>query len=214
MEGLIGFFVNTLALRVEVSGNPRFRELIGRAREVCLEAYTNEEAPFERVVEELGVERDLSRTPIFQAMLAVERAEEDGLKLEGLEIGDLEWEENHEGGVAKFDLSLTLIEKEEGLEVDLNYNLDLYEEKTARQMTESLCRLIEAVAENGDLRLSEIPLLSEAERVRIIEEWNATEREYPIERRVHQLFEEQAARSPEAPAVIHKSSRVSYRELN
>ena len=127
LEGLIGFFVNTLALRVDISGNPRFRELIGRAREVCLEAYTNEEAPFERVVEELGVERDLSRTPIFQAMLAVERAEEDGLKLEGLEIGDLEWEENHEGGVAKFDLSLTLIEKEEGLEVDLNYNLDLYE---------------------------------------------------------------------------------------
>jgi non-ribosomal peptide synthetase component F len=100
------------------------------------------------------------------------------------------------------------------LGVDWGYNRDLYEAKTAERMMENLCRLLEAVAESADLRSSDIPLLSEVERRQIIEEWNATEREYPWERCVHQLFEEQVERTPEAAAVIYKTKRLTYRELN
>ena len=210
LEGLIGFFANTLALRTDLSGDPTFRELLRRVREVCLGAYAHQELPFERLVEELGPERDLSRNPLVQVLFALQNAPRHPPQLPGLAVTPLEVD----AGTAKADLELHLREGAGGLEGTLVYSTDLFDAATAVRLTGHFRTLLEGVAADPERRLSDLPLLTEPERHRLLVEWNATAREYPREACIHQLFEAQVERTPDAVAVISEDRRLTYRELN
>ncbi|HEX8694770.1 MAG TPA: non-ribosomal peptide synthase/polyketide synthase, partial [Longimicrobium sp.] len=209
-EGLIGFFVNMLVIRTGVEGDSTFRELLGRVRENVLGAQAHQELPFERLVDELAVERTLAHTPLFQVMFTLQAPAADRLELEGLEIEALP----PDSGATPYDLSLLLGEEGEGLAGGLEYRADLFDAATVARMAGHLVRLLEAVAADPDARLSDVDLLDEAERRRVVEEWNATERPSPRDRCVHELFERQVARTRGAAAVVYDGGVLTYRELN
>ncbi|HKR13655.1 MAG TPA: amino acid adenylation domain-containing protein [Pyrinomonadaceae bacterium] len=210
-ESVIGFFVNTLALRTDLSGNPTFGELLGRVREVCLGAYAHQEVPFEKLVEELGVERDLSRTPLFQVMLAWATATADEPELSGLRMERVE--EDLSRSRAKFDLLLSLGEFGEQIGGTLEYNTDLYDAATIERLARHLERVMVAVADAEECRVGELPLLSEAERDQVVVEWNRREL-YQVSGSVMARFEREVERRPEAIAVKFDQEEVSYGELN
>ncbi|HEX8903809.1 MAG TPA: condensation domain-containing protein, partial [Longimicrobiaceae bacterium] len=210
IEELIGFFVNSMVLRTDLSGDPSFREVLRRAREVTLGAYAHQEVPFEKLVEELQPERSLSHAPLFQVMFSLQNAVDRGVALPGLEVSGVE----AELASAKFDLSLMVKATAQGLRVGLNYSTDLFERGTVDRMLGHLQRVLEQVAADADVRLSELELLGEAERARVLEESNRTDAEYPADRCIHALFEAQAARTPEAVAVVYEGEALSYAELN
>ncbi|MBW3656552.1 MAG: AMP-binding protein, partial [Gemmatimonadetes bacterium] len=210
VEELIGFFVNTLVLRTGLSGDPSFREVLRRVREATLGAYEHQEVPFEKLVAELQPERSLSHSPLFQVMFTLQEAGGGGGALPRLSVSGV----GAELESAKFDLSLTLAATPQGLRGGLNYNTDLFERGTALRMLGHLERVLEQVAADADARLSRLELLGEAERALVLEEWNRTEAEYPADRCIHELFEAQAARTPDAVAVVHEADALTYRALN
>ncbi|MBO0782396.1 MAG: amino acid adenylation domain-containing protein, partial [Ktedonobacteraceae bacterium] len=209
IESLIGFFVNTLVLRTDLSGSPSFRELIGRELEVALGAYAHQEVPFEKLVEEINPERDLSRGPLFQVLMVLQNVERGELTLDGLKMVGIE----EETGAAEFDLLLSLTESEEVVEGILMYSLDLFEAETIRRIARHYERLVEDVIRNADRRIGEIELMEEAEKRQIVEEWNETETVYEERRLVHEIISEQAGRREAAIAVRSEEGELSYREL-
>jgi amino acid adenylation domain-containing protein len=210
VEELIGFFVNTLVLRTDLSGDPSFRETLRRVREATLGAYAHQEVPFEKLVAELQPERSLSHSPLFQVMFTLQNAGGEGGALPGLKAGGV----GAAMEIAKFDLSLALAATPQGLRGTLNYSTDLFERGTAERMVGHLERVLEQVAADADVRLSRLELLGEAERALVLEEWNRTAAEYPADRCIHELFEAQAARTPDAAAVVHEADALTYRALN
>ncbi|MFL5385320.1 MAG: condensation domain-containing protein, partial [Longimicrobiaceae bacterium] len=210
VKGLIGFFVNTLVLRTDVSGDPSFRELLGRVREVTLGAYEHQEVPFEKLVAELSPERSLSHSPLFQVAFTLDNAQDTGGRLAGLSVQGV----GTELEVAKFDLSLSLTETAQGLRGELNYSTDLFERGTVVRMLGHLARVLEQVAANADVRLSELELLGEAERALVLEGWSQPAAEYPADRCIHERFEAQAEHTPVAVAVVFEDAALTYRELN
>ena len=186
IEGLIGFFVNSLLLRVDLGGNPTFRDLLGRVRDVALDAYGHQGLPFEKLVEELVPERDMSRNPLFQVMFALQNASTETLTLEDMNVTRLTVPSHS----AKFDLTLVLHEIEGRLQGQFIYNTDLFKAETIRRLAGHLQSLIESIAVNPDQRLSELELLTAAERRQLLVEWNATEAAYPRGKSVYQLFTE------------------------
>src|SRR6266511_833921 len=216
IEGLIGFFVNQLALRVEVRHRESFEELLKRVREVCLGAYAHQDVPFEKLVEELQPERDPSRSPLFQVKLILQNAPREGLKLGGTRLSEVGGGEIE---MAKVDLTAAITDTGRDWAVVVSYSRDLFEEGTIERLighyTNALRWIAPGVLEEGDERpISELSLLSDGEREQIIVEWNQTGRPYPKDRRVHELFREQAERTPERIALIGGGEQVSYRELN
>ena len=209
IEGLIGFFVNTLALRLDVSGSPSVVELLERVKEQTLAAQQNQDIPFEQVVEVVRPARSLSHSPIFQVMFAWQNAPGGALQLPRLEVEKVEPTRM----VAKFDLSLFLQEAGERIVGGLKYATALYERATVERYSEYFRRMLKEMVANPESRIWELPLLSEAERNEIIVEWNATEVEYPVERCLHELFSEQVRQSPEAVAVVYEDEQLSYLEL-
>src|SRR5215213_4726223 len=209
IEGLIGFFVNTLAIRTDLSSDPSFAELLKRVADVCLEAYSHQDVPFEKLVEELGIERDLSRTPVFQVMMvlqntAVEELEMSGLRLSSVERGN----DSEPKKTAKFDLLLALNEKGDGLEGTLEYSVDLFDRETITRLGRHFERVLKAVAENEECRLSELSLLSEVEKQELLYEWNQTE-EFDSAGSLAAKFEREVERSPQAVAVTFEHEAVS-----
>ncbi|XYI03749.1 amino acid adenylation domain-containing protein [Sorangium sp. So ce1128] len=209
LEGLIGFFANTLVLRSDLSGDPTFLELLRRAREVTLAAHANQDVPFERLVDALKPERDLSRSPLFQVMFALQNAPAQPISIPGLTLTSLEVD----SATAKFDLTLSLTDTAEGIEGTLEYNTDLFDARTAARMQGHLEALLEAVVQEPERRISRVPLLSAAERQEILVAWNDATAAYPEGRRIHELFEEQARRTPEAAALIFGEQTLTYGEL-
>ncbi|HEX2095199.1 MAG TPA: amino acid adenylation domain-containing protein, partial [Longimicrobiaceae bacterium] len=211
-EGLIGFFVNLLAMRADLGGDPTWTELLGRVREAALGAYDHQELPFERLVEELGVERSLTHTPVFQVVFALERAAgEEGR----LSLGDLRMEPFRAGaGIARFDLELSVLEAEDRLGAHLLYRTGLFEAETVARMVGHLEVLLEAVVADPRRRLSELSLLRGAERTQVLEGGSGAALEYPRERCVHELFAGHAARTPDAPAVVSGDGVLTYAELD
>jgi len=210
VEGLIGFFVNTLVLRADLSGSPSFRSLLARVRETTLGAYQHQDVPFEKLVEEIAPERSLGRSPLFQAMFALQNNETADLRL-----GDLTLEPLGAGDPpAKFDLDLEL--GEEGGEVrgTLFYRAELWDRATVERMLEHLAVLLDGVAASPDLAVSEVPMMGAAERARVLEAGIAAERPYPSGLRVHDLFVAQARRTPGALALSHRGREVTYGELD
>src|SRR5579859_1875273 len=209
VEGLIGFFVNTLVLRGDVSGNPSFRELLGRVRETALQAHAHQDLPFEKLVEELEPERDLSRQPLFQVMFILQNAPWEEVELSGLRVKMMEVEL----GEAKFDLSFLVGEVEDGLEGEVEYAADLFEEETIEQMVRQYERVLEQVGRNGEVRVAELELLEEEERRQLLLEVNQTQREFP-QKTLVELFERQASRTPTALAMTCVDQTFTYVELN
>lgn len=210
IEGLIGLFVNTLVLRTDASDNPTFRQLLCRVRDVTLAAYDHQDMPFEKLVEELRPERDLSRTPLFQVMFSLQNAPEQPLQLPNLSAVPLE----AYNGAAKFDLSVYLWEGTDGLAGVWEYNTDLFDKATVVRMTGHFQALLQSIVENPEQRLSEWRLLSTDERRQLLVEWNATATEYPHGLCAHQMFEAQVERTPDAVAVVCDDEQLTYRELN
>jgi amino acid adenylation domain-containing protein len=210
LESLIGFFANTLVLRTDLSGNPTFRELAQRVRETALEAYAHQDVPFEMLVEVLQPERSMSYTPLFQVMFVLQNAPQEKLELPGLKLDLLDLD----GGTAKFDLMLSLEESEEGLEGVCEYSTDLFDEATIHRLLGHFQTLIEGVIKNPDERLSRLPLLTKAERLQLLDEWNDTAEQFPSELCAHELFARQAEHMPSGVAVIFEETQLNYRELN
>jgi amino acid adenylation domain-containing protein len=209
-EDLIGFFVNTLVLRTDLSGNPTFRALLHRVRETALEAYAHQELPFEKLVEELQPERTLSYAPLFQVMFVLQNAQRTALELTGLTIQPLDIERE----TAKFDLSLVFIEEGTGLRARLAYNTDLFDDATMVRLLRHFRTLLEGIVAAPDTPIAQLPLLTTAERHQLLVGWNQTHVDGPKDSCVHELFEAQVARTPDAVAVVHADRQLSYRELN
>jgi amino acid adenylation domain-containing protein len=210
IEALIGLFINTLVLRGDLSGDPKFTELLARVRKAALEAYEHQELPFEKLVEELNPWRDPSRSLLFQVMLALQNAPKTPLALTGLRVRPVDIE----GETVKFDLTLSMEEGAGPLKATLGYSTDLFEQATISRMLGHFQTLLQGIVANPEQRISELPILTEAERRRLLVEWNDTKRDYPKEKCVHELFEEQAERTPNAVAVLFEGGQLTYRELN
>ena len=210
IEELIGLFINTLVLRGDLSGDPKFTELMARARKMALEAYEHQDLPFEKLVEELRPERDPSRSPLFQVMFVLQNMPRTALELAGVTVTPLEVD----SGTAKFDLTLSMAEAAGALAATLEYNTDLFDHDAIERMVGHFRILLEGIVANPEQRLSELPLLTEAERRQLLVEWNDTKRDYPKDKCVHELFEEQVERTPDAVAVVFEDTQLTYRELN
>ena len=210
MEGVIGFFVNTLALRTYVEGRESFRELLGRVRETCLGAYQHQEVPFERLVEELQPQRDMSRTPLFQVMLVLQNTPPEVLELSGVRLEPLEIYNE----TTKFELTMLLTEMSDGMRGTIEYNRDIFDATTVERLCDHFIRLLEAVAEDPSRRLRDYALLSAPERERLLRGFNPPPVELPERLCVHKLFERQARLTPDAVALEFEGERLTYRELD
>src|SRR5262249_52734010 len=219
IEGLIGFFVNQLVLRVEMKASESFRELLMRVREGCLGAYANQDVPFEKLVEELQPERDPSRSPLFQAKLILHNVSREELKLEGTRLSSIDSEVGtaSEAQAAKLDLtvSITDMSTDEGRDLvgTVNYSRDLFGAGTIERLMNHYTNVLRSIAEDNTRPISELSLLSDQESEQILVEWNETEREYQEIRPVHEQVAAQARLKPESIAVIYKEEQISYWEF-
>ena len=210
IEDLIGFFVNSLVMRSDLSGNPSFRELVKRVNDVAMEAYSHQDVPFEMLVNKLHPERDMSHTPFFQVMFALQEAQQEALQTPELKISLIETE----SGTAKFDIIMFAEERKDGLRIAIEYNIDLFNDDTIRRMAGHFENLLNGVVKNPDQSIDALPLMTAVERAKVVVDWNQTRRDYPADQCVHRLFEEQVARTPDATAAIFDDQQISYRELN
>jgi len=197
-ESLIGLFLNSLALRTRLSGNPTFLELLSRVRSVALGAYENQHLPFEKLVEELRPERDLSRTPIFQVFINFYNFKEASLELDRLSVNRLHLTES----TAQFDISFFIREHDDGIHLTFQYDAYLFESVTVKRMLRRFETLLRSIATDPTRRISDLAILTEAEKHQLLVEWNDTKREYPKDKCIHELFEEQVEKSPDAVAVV------------
>ena len=224
IEALIGFFVNTLVLRTDCSGNPTFRDFLGRVREVTLGAYAHQDLPFEKLVEELHPERSLNRHPLFQVVFGLQNAPVDELELPELKLSSFYLETQ----TTRFDLELHLWEAadkfrsrygeqwehSEGLRGVAVYNPDLFDEITIVRMLKHFKTLLESIVANPEQSIANLPLLNEDEMNQLLREWNDTRTDYPQNKCIHQLFEERALQHAEDVAVTCDSQHLTYKELN
>jgi amino acid adenylation domain-containing protein len=210
IEGLIGFFVNQLVMRVMVRPAESFSELLKQVREVCLGAYAHQDVPFEKLVEELRPERDLSRSPLFQVKLILQNMPREGVELAGLKLSD----GGGETQPARFDLTITVVDEGREMMGAMNYSCDLFEEETIDRLMRHYTNLLREIAEGCARPISSLSLLSEGERAQIVVGWNETERAYQHDRCIHELFVEQVERGRERVALIDEAQQLSYRELN
>jgi amino acid adenylation domain-containing protein len=209
LENLIGFFVNTLVLRTDFAGTPNFQQLLKRVQEVVLAAYTHQDVPFQRLVEKVQPERNLSQNPLFQVMFVLQPpvpANELGWDLRQLDAGV-------DTGTAKLDLNVDLEETAQGMIGRVEYSTDLFDAATITRMLGHFQTLLEGIAANPALPLSQLPLLT-ADEQQQIQLWNDTAADYPLNACIHHLFESQVEKTPDAIAVVFENQQLTYRELN
>ncbi|MEO8443557.1 MAG: amino acid adenylation domain-containing protein [Gammaproteobacteria bacterium] len=210
LEALIGFFANTLVLRTDLSGSPSFRQLLGRVRETTLGAYTHQDLPFDRLVEELAPVRDLSRNPLFQVCFAVESRPAREPALAGLRNRRLRAPAQH----ARFDLTLTLREEADGLHAGFEYCTDLFDAETIERLAGHFRVLLHALVADPDQPVDRLPLLTDGDRQQLLVTWNDTAAPYPTEQSLDQLFAAQIRRTPAAVAVSDARESLSYAALD
>ena len=229
IEALIGFFVNSLVLRTDLSGNPTFRELLNRVKEVALGAYAHQDLPFEKLVEELHPDRALNQNPLFQVAFALQNAPGKRLELPELTLSP----QQLDVGTARFDLEFHLwerspnssgsnqspnnklwVDSSEGISGMVIYSADLFDEATITRMIGHFQALLESIVTNPEQRIANLQYLSAQERYHLLVECNNTQADYPQDLCIHQLFEMQADRTPDAVALVFGEERVTYRELN
>jgi amino acid adenylation domain-containing protein len=210
LEGLIGFFVNSLVLRTNFSGNPTFRELLNRVREVTLGAYAHQDLPFEKLVEELHPERDLSRHPLFQVVFSLQNTPIEALELPELKLSLLDFDSK----TAKLDLEFHLWQDLETLKGQVVYSTDLFDDTTIKRMLGHFQTLLASIVVNPKQRLSDLTLLTARERQQLLIDWNDTQKSYHCDKCFHQLFEAQVEQNPDAIALVFGDEHLSYKELN
>jgi amino acid adenylation domain-containing protein len=219
LEGLIGFFVNTVVVRSDLSDNPTFRALLSKVREAVMEATEHEDLPLERIVEDLRPERTAGQSPLAQVMLTMHKESMAALALPGIEVTP--WDRLR-FRKAKLDLTLLIAEADDGLELTFEYNSDLFDRRTVERMSAHYQNLLRDVVRDRDLRIGELSLLDDHERRQILVEWNRTEAPFSSEACIHELFEAQVDRTPDAVAVVDLCGQpagsrgvpITYRELD
>jgi len=208
-EGMIGFFVNTLALRTDLSGNPAFNELLRRVQQTALEAYEHQDVPFEKIVEAVVQQRDPGRSPLFQVLFAMQPAQEkQGLQLKGITIE----KERHGDGYAKFDLAVTVTETENELACYINYSTDLYRPSTIERMLDHYEELLRSIVSHAGAPIDELRIITGEEEQRL-SQFNNTEAVYVPDKTLVHLLHEQATKTPAATAVIFAGQQLAYSEL-
>jgi amino acid adenylation domain-containing protein len=210
IEHLIGFFINTLALRTNLSGNPTFIQLLKQVKQTALEAYTHQDLPFEKLVEELQPERDLGRNPLFQVMFQFQNTSPARLRMKDLTVSKIETAT----GTAKFDLMLATAENDGVVECVIEYNTGLFADQTIDRLLKQYATLLKGIVRNPKERIASLPLMTENERRQILVDWNNTRAPFPNDQCIHQAFEQQATRSPNEIAVVFGNERATYGELN
>ncbi|MEP7279700.1 MAG: amino acid adenylation domain-containing protein [Bacteroidota bacterium] len=210
IENLIGVFINTIVLRTNLTGDTGFRELLRKVREVSLGAYSHQDLPFEKLVEALKPQRDLSLTPVFQVVFNMQNSPMPRLNIPGIEINFLDIDR----GVSQFDLTLMISKLEGQCHATVEYNCDLYKKTTVARMFQSFKMMLEAVITNPDQLISDLQIITKGELNHIVYGLNQTQINFPNEKCFHQLFEEQAELTPGAVAVIHNNNSLTYLELN
>ncbi|MGA2264518.1 MAG: AMP-binding protein, partial [Acidobacteriota bacterium] len=209
-ENLISFYVNTLAIRTNLSGNPPFRQLLARVRNVCLEIYAHQDLPFDKVVEALNPDRDRSHSPFFRVIFALQADPNENMRLPGLETSVAETDT----GTAKCDLSLFVSEKPDGLCATFEYGTDLFDPASIERIAGHFQMLLEGIVQDPDKEIGLFPLLTPAEREQLLVTWNQTAVEYPRNACIHQLFENQVVRTPNALALLFEDQSLTYEKLN
>ncbi len=208
--GLIGFLINTLAIRSDLSGNPTFRELLSRVGKAAAGAYAHQDLPFEMLVDKLQLKRDLSRSPVFQVMFVLQTTSEAALELPGVTLNVMDMDQQ----VARYDLTMSLFKLPDALKGQFAYNTDLFDPDLIRRMLAHFQVLLEGIVADPDRRIASLPLLPDAELQTLLVAWNDTHVACPQDQCVHHLFEAQVQRAPEAPAVVYGDQVLSYRDLN
>jgi amino acid adenylation domain-containing protein len=209
LEDLIGFFVNNLVMRADLSGNPTLRELLARVKETTLAAYEHQDLPFEWLVHELQRDRDPNRNPIFQVMFALQNA-----PLRPLELGDLTIKVLAPSRNTRFDIEGHAYRSDHGLTTIFIYDRDLFTPATIRRMLDHFRTMLETLVRDGRQRVGTVPLLTDAQRQTIVSAWNRTTTAYPKDQSVPALFARQCQRTPEAPALKFDDATLTYAELN
>lgn len=209
-EALIGFFVNTLVLRADLSGNPSFREVLDRVRIMTQQAHAHQDVPFDILVEELKPERVLNRQAFFQVVFVLQNAPAQLPEFSRATLTPLDLHNE----AAPFELIFEMVETRGRLFANITYNTDLFFPATISRMEGHFRTLLEGIVKTPEQRIAELPILTEAEQHQILVEWNNTRTEYPKDRCIHELFEAQVARTPDAVAVIFKEQQLTYQELN
>ncbi|MEW6367290.1 MAG: amino acid adenylation domain-containing protein [Acidobacteriota bacterium] len=210
IENLIGFFVNTLVFRTDLSGDPPFEELLARVQQTTTEGYAHQDLPFEKLVEELRPDRDLSRPPVFQVMLALQNTPRPPLELSGLTLELLDVD----CGAARFDVTFFMEDTPRGLVTKAEYNTDLFGSATITGMLEHLRAVLDGVLRRPDDRVSRLPLMTPSERHRLLVDWNDARATYPSDDGLHRIVERQVERSPKTVAVVHGNERLTFQDLN
>ncbi|OQY56578.1 MAG: hypothetical protein B6247_03280 [Candidatus Parabeggiatoa sp. nov. 2] len=208
-EDLIGFFVNTLVLRTQVNSKVPVTQLLQQVRQTALQAYAHQDIPFEYLVEQLNPARSLSHSPLFQVMLVLQNAPEEQLELGGLKVSN----EDSESTIAKFDLTLSITEHDEVLVCEWEYCTDLFREDTIKRLSEHFQVLLESIVNNPAMSVSQLPLLTQAEQQQLMA-WNQTQTDYPVEKTIVDLFQEQVEKTASNIAVVFEGQKLTYHELN
>ncbi|MBE9089427.1 amino acid adenylation domain-containing protein [Microcystis aeruginosa LEGE 11464] len=210
IEGLIGFFVNTLALRLDLSEKPSFAAFLKQVQAMAQDAYEHQDLPFEMLVEELQLERRLDRNPLVQVMFALQNAANEAWNLPGLTIAEMSWELDS----VRFDLEVHLSEVNDGIAGYCCYKIDLFDETTIARLLQHFQNILRAIIANPQQSVSLLTLLSEQEQKQLLVDWNQTQADYPQDSCIHQLFEAQVERTPDAIAVVCSDQQLTYTELN
>ncbi|WP_432408908.1 amino acid adenylation domain-containing protein [Wukongibacter sp. M2B1] len=210
LEGIMGMFVNTLAMRNQAKGEKSFREFLLEVKEKALKAYENQDYQFEELVEKLSIPRDMSRNPLFDTMFTMQNIESEELKIEDVKFETY----GIENKAAKFDLTLSAVEAGEIIEFDLEYCTELYKKETIQRLSRHFKNILRKIAENPEESIDQIDMLTEEEKRQLLIDFNDTKREYPRDKTIHELFEEQVEKSPDNIALIFEDKEVTYRELN
>ncbi|PCN46334.1 hypothetical protein B9C88_02170 [Brevibacillus laterosporus] len=210
LESLIGIFINTLAIRTQPMATKTFYEYVKEVKEHALQAYENQEYPFEELVEKLQVARDFSRNPLFDTMFALQNVEQGNQTIEGLRLRPFEGEHN----VSKFDLSLYANEDDKNIVCTFEFATSLFKRDTIKRMSEQFLQVIDSIVADPTAKLSTIEIATTQEKELLLNTFNDTAGDYPSEKTIYQLFESQVERTPEQIAVVYKNEQLTYRELN
>lgn len=210
LEGLIGYFANTLVIRTELGGDPTFSNIVEQVRETTLGAYDHQDLPFERIVEELNLKRDMSYTPLFQVSFALQNAPMPAIKSNEITIEPLKIE----SGTSKFDLWLSMVEVDAYLQGTLEYSIDLFKPETIKHMVTHFKEVLNSIAENPTRKLSEINITTKEEKDKILHVWNQTDKDFIKDKSLIQVFEENVEKYPEKTALVFENEELTYNELN
>jgi non-ribosomal peptide synthetase component F len=210
LENIIGMFVNTLAMRNHPTGEKTFQEFLAEVKAGALQAYESQDYQFEELVEKLNIRRDLSRNPLFDTMFVLQNQDVGSTEISGLTITPY----TYENKIAKFDLTLQAIEEKNRIYFALEYCTKLFKPETVQRMAKHIIHFIEAVVSHPTVKLSEIELISEEEKQQILYEFNDTKAEYPHDKTIQELFEEQVAKTPGNIALVYEDRQMTYGELN